>query len=127
MLSELHLRGFARRILVVIPAGLVEQWRERLDRKFARALTDRYLLLIATPVENRLDDLFELVSLVRPGHLGTALEFRARHAAVDGEVRDLAALPAALREVMVRHRCSDLEILLPGRLARPPASHLRAA
>ena len=181
VLSELHLRGFARRILVVVPAGLVEQWREELDRKFAlpsvvaagrgweddaapivlaslqaarrrplratleerdwdlvvvdeahrlknprsasarfaRALKTRYLLLLtATPVENRLEDLFQLVSLVRPGHLGTVREFRARHTATGGEVRDLPALKAALREVMVRHRRSDLDVLLPGRLAR---------
>ena len=38
----------------------------------ARALSTRYLLLLtATPVENRLQDLYELVSLVAPGLLGT--------------------------------------------------------
>jgi SNF2 family DNA or RNA helicase len=181
VLSELHLRGFARRVLVVVPAGLVEQWREELDRKFAlpsvvaagrgweddaapivlaslqaarrkplrqaleerdwdlvifdeahrlknprsassrfaRALTTRYLLLLtATPVHNRLEDLFQLVSLVRPGHLGTVREFRSRHGTGGGEVGDLPALKTALRDVMVRHRRSDLEVLLPGRLAR---------
>lgn len=181
VLSELHLRGFAQRILVVAPAGLVEQWREELDRKFAlpsvvaagrgwedddaaivlaslqaarrkplrqsleqrewdlvivdeahrlknprsassrfaRALTTRYLLLLtATPVHNRLEDLFHLVSLVRPGHLGTVREFRSRHGNGNGGVRDLRALQTALRDVMVRHRRSDLEVMLPGRLAR---------
>src|SRR5260370_33968703 len=48
--------------------------------RLARALSARYLLLLtATPVENRLQDLYELVSLVAPGLLGTPTQFRARH------------------------------------------------
>ncbi len=34
VLSELRLRGLADRTLVVVPAGLVRQWREELERKF---------------------------------------------------------------------------------------------
>jgi SNF2 family DNA or RNA helicase len=186
VLSELRLRGLANRALIIVPAGLVEQWREELDRKFAlpsvvarasdwsarddgqiviasiaaarrdplrsavvgddwelviideahrvrnarsasgrlaRDLRSRYLLLLtATPVENRLDDLFELVSLVSPGLLGTAAQFRRRHggggAATDAaSVRDIAGLRARTREVMVRHRRSEVALMLPQRLA----------
>jgi hypothetical protein len=35
ILSELRLRGLAERTLVVTPAGLVEQWRDELERKFS--------------------------------------------------------------------------------------------
>jgi SNF2 family DNA or RNA helicase len=184
--SELRLRGLASRVLVLAPAGLVEQWREELDRKFAlpsvlavtgwepaaqagerpfvlaslaaarraplrdtlvetdwdlviadeahrlknprsasaklvRALRTRYLLLLtATPVENRLDDLFQLVNLVKPGHLGTPREFRTRHSAIPGgsaPARDLPLLQLRMREVMVRHRRSELAAMLPRRLA----------
>jgi len=89
--------------------------------KLVRALRTRYLLLLtATPVENRLEDLFQLTNLVRPGHLGTPKEFRARYgptrtsAAPTG---NLAALQARMREVMVRHRRSELASMLPRRLA----------
>ncbi|MEX2290468.1 MAG: SNF2-related protein [Mycobacteriales bacterium] len=181
VLSELRLRGLADRSLVVVPAGLVEQWCEELDRKFglpttvaaggswpsspdrpvvvaslaaarrdplraaltdqpwdlvvvdeahrvksprsasgrlARALRARYLLLLtATPVENRLDELFELISLVAPGLLGTPAEFRARHGGGEGLPRDIAGLQARTREVMVRHRRSEVAVSLPQRLA----------
>jgi len=181
VLSELRLRGLADRTLVVVPAGLADQWQEELDRKFAlpstvaagggwttspdrpvvvaslaaarrdplraaltaqpwdlvvldeahrvknprsasgrfaRALRARYLLLLtATPVENRLEELFELVSLVSPGLLGTPAEFRTRHGGGDGQPRDVAGLQARTREVMVRHRRSDVAVLLPQRLA----------
>lgn len=40
--------------------------------RLARSLRSRYMLLLtATPIENRLSDLFSLVSLVRPGLLGS--------------------------------------------------------
>lgn len=185
VLSELYLRRLVQRALIIVPAGLVEQWWEELDRKFglpalaqgshawnksarpwdapiviasvatarrgalrqelariswdlvivdeahrlknarsasgrlARALRARYLLLLtATPVENRLDDLFQLVNLVRPGHLGTAAEFRARHGSAGVErVREIRHLQARLREVMVRHRRSEVALMLPRRVA----------
>ena len=184
VLSELRLRGLAKRALVLAPAGLVGQWCEELERKFAlpcvvatssrlpvaasegpqpvvvaslaaarrdplraalvaadwdvvvadeahrlknprsasarlaRALRARYLLLLtATPIENRLADLFQLVSLVRPGLLGGAREFRTRHGGGDGAVRNVASLQLALRELMVRHRRSEISVMLPRRLA----------
>ena len=47
--------------------------------KLIRALTARFLLLLtATPVENRLQDLYEMISLVAPGLLGTPAQFRTR-------------------------------------------------
>jgi len=182
VLSELRMRGLADRVLVVVPPGLAQQWREELERKFvlptvmagkagwddgrdhpvviaslavarreplrsalthepwdaiimdeahrlrnprsasgrlARALSARYLLLLtATPVENRLQDLYELVSLVAPGLLGTPAQFRAQHGS--GEVaapRNVAGLRARTREVMVRHRRSEVSVMLPQRLA----------
>ncbi|MGH9072960.1 MAG: DEAD/DEAH box helicase [Acidimicrobiales bacterium] len=185
VLSELRLRGLADRVLVLVPAGLVEQWQEELERKFAlpvvvargaewspearppgdpvvvaslasarrdplrraltgltwdlvvadeahrlkqprsasgrlaRALRARHLLLLtATPVENRLDDLFQLVSLVVPGLLGTTAEFRSRHREGGASgVANLAVLQGRLRDVMIRHRRSQVAVLLPRRLA----------
>jgi SNF2 family DNA or RNA helicase len=182
VLSELRMRGLADRVLVIVPAGLAEQWREELERKFAlptamagktepeagrdhpvviaslaaarrdplrsvlterpwdviiadeahrlrnprsasgrlaRALSARYLLLLtATPVENRLQDLYELVSLVAPGLLGTPAQFRAEHGAGESDApRNVAELRARTREVMVRHRRSEVSVMLPQRLA----------
>jgi SNF2 family DNA or RNA helicase len=194
VLSELRLRGLAPRALVLTPAGLVGQWQEELDRKFAlpsavpkagawrdvgdspvvlaslaaarrdplrasltarewdlvvideahrvrgartasgrlaRDLRSRYLLLLtATPVENTLDDLFQLVSLVAPGLLGTASQFRSRHGSAGSSVasvRQLDALRARTREVMVRHRRSEVAVILPQRLAETVKVHLPGA
>ena len=88
-----------------------------------RQLRSRYLLLLtATPVENRLQDLYEMVSLVAPGLLGTAAQFRAAHgtaplSAPGKEPRNIAALRKQTAEVIIRHRRSEVSVLLPRRLA----------
>jgi SNF2 family DNA or RNA helicase len=213
ILAELRLRGLADRTLVITPAGLVTQWQEELERKFAvptviaaaqpgaarpgaaqpgaagsagtqtdrpvtiaslaaarrdpvkaqltthqwdllivdeahrvrtprsasgklvRELRSRHLLLLtATPVENRLQDLYEMISLVSPGLLGTAAQFRAAHGTGTAsnpkkalEPRNVATLRKRTAEVMIRHRRSEVSVLLPPRLAEtllldpPPA------
>jgi SNF2 family DNA or RNA helicase len=199
ILTELRLRGLADRALVLTPAGLVEQWRDELERKFGlptailtgrtgvpdgrgggpvllasmaaarrdplkselardgwdlvvadeahrfrsarsasgkliRMLTSRFLLLLtATPVENRLQDLYEMISLAAPGLLGTPAEFRSRYAVTGegvGTPRNLSDLRARTREVMVRHRRSEVALRLPQRLAEtvlvPPDADERA-
>ncbi len=90
--------------------------------KLIRELRSRHLLLLtATPVENRLQDLYEMVSLVAPGLLGTAAQFRAAHsagsAAPGQEPRNVTALRKRTAEVMIRHRRSEVSVLLPRRLA----------
>jgi len=81
--------------------------------------TRRMLLLTATPVENRLEDLFHLVTLVRPGQLGTLQQFRSRYGPTAGGegARDMVGLQAQMRQVMVRHRRSEVALMLPRRLA----------
>jgi SNF2 family DNA or RNA helicase len=97
-------------------------------------LTSRFLLLLtATPVENRLQDLYEMISLAAPGLLGTPAEFRTRYAATGEDVgtpRNLPDLRARTRQVMVRHRRSEVALRLPQRLAEtvlvPPDADERA-
>ncbi|MHA7649902.1 DEAD/DEAH box helicase [Mycobacterium sp. ML4] len=186
VLSELRMRGLADQALVIVPAGLVDQWRDELERKFglptviaqsgptpsrdaamdrpvtiaslatarrdpllarlidtnwdlvvfdeahrlrnsrsasgklARSLRARYLLMLtATPVENKLSDLYHLVSLVAPGLLGTPAQFRTKHGAASVEMRphNLEELRARTSQVMVRHRRSEVAVMLPPRLA----------
>ena len=39
VLSELRMRGLADQVLVIVPAGLVDQWRDELERKFGLPTT----------------------------------------------------------------------------------------
>ncbi|MGH3436378.1 MAG: DEAD/DEAH box helicase [Sciscionella sp.] len=118
----------SRSVLTAEPWDLVivdEAHRVRGPRsasgRLARELRARYLLLLtATPVENTLRDLYELVSLVAPGLLGTSTQFRSRHGAnreEPADARNIGELRARTREVMVRHRRSEVSLMLPQRLA----------
>lgn len=89
--------------------------------RLARELTSRYLLLLtATPVENRLSDLYQLISLVSPGLLGTPADFRRAYGA-DGPTAPTAKVPQLRRtvaQVTVRHRRSEVALRLPHRVAQ---------
>mgnify|MGYP001039840602 CR=1 FL=1 len=77
------------------------------------------LLLTATPVQNNLEELYNLVTLLKPGHLQTRKAFKeqfvARGNPFDPINRD--KLRALLQEVMVRNTRSVAQVQLPPRFA----------
>ncbi len=78
------------------------------------------LLLTATPVANKLTDLYSLIDLVTPGKLGTLREFEAEYVADPGVARVLRPeraqrLRAITRDVMCRTRRAETEISFVGR------------
>lgn len=95
--------------------------RETLAWRLVNHIKTRSLLLLtATPIQNDLDELYNLATLLRPGQLGTPAEFRARFQ-VRGEarkLRDSEGLRALLRELMIRHTRASAAVTLPRRVAR---------
>ena len=190
VLKEYLLRSVVRRVLILTPASLIDQWREELASKFGlpdfvtsadpefrargasawehfprlvasiatarraehrqhiteipydlvlvdeahhlknrasvtwkfvNALQRKYLLLLtATPVQNDLDELYNLITLLKPGQLKTAREFR-RQFVVRGDPRqpkNRGRLRELLGDVMVRHTRSQVDLNLPPRQAQ---------
>jgi SNF2 family DNA or RNA helicase len=66
----------------------------------------------ATPVQNDITDLYNIVDLLRPGALGTEEEFSTRYGldSETGEVENARSLQDRLNEVMIRHRREDTDI-----------------
>jgi SNF2 family DNA or RNA helicase len=189
VLDELHLRGLARSILVLVPPSLLEQWQGEMRRKFslefvshddpdfraagaaawtehdrilasmhtakrephrsailarrwdmvvideahhlrnartqlwrfASELQKQYILLLtATPVQNNLEELFNLVTLLEPGLLSTAKQFQRRFVDRRDKLtpRNVEELHALLAEVMVRNRRSTVGLQFTRRWAR---------
>jgi SNF2 family DNA or RNA helicase len=179
VLKEYMLRGLVKRVLVLVPASLTNQWREELRTKFGldfviagrrgdwaehallicsldtaktarnrnrllenrfdlvivdeahrlrnhqtlawkfvAALNSNYLLLLtATPVQNDLRELFNLVNLLRPGTLGTYRTFRRRYM-VRGDKRlpkNTTELSQLLKKVMIRTTRAKTNIKFPKR------------
>ena len=174
IMKELGVRGMARRVLILAPASLVEQWQAELETKFfeefdiptdpkdwrhtAKAIASYQravghapeilkhrwdlvivdeahnvknhttavhqflrqvernfvLLLTATPLQDSLRELYNLVTLLRPGQFGTWSQFQKDY--VKGGDPRRASNPEALREftsqVMIRTRRSSVAAVL---------------
>src|SRR5665648_76644 len=184
---EYILRGLVRRVLVLSPPSLVEQWQEEMRSKFnldfvvydsaefkaqpnpwatfpriiasidtakrgskqeqilavpfdlvivdeahhlkkqrsqayqlVSQLKKKYILLLtATPVENNLEELFNLITLLFPGQLETATSFKRKYITRGDPLKpkNTETLKQLIREVMVRNRRSDTGAIAVSRSA----------
>lgn len=204
-LQEYVMRGLARKILILAPPSLTNQWSEELRRKFnqdfirsddpvftalgeeawerfpkviasiatakrarhARAIAELHydlvivdeahhvknrntvawkfvnqlkkkymLLLTATPVQNSLEELYNLITLLKPGQLQTYSQFRKNFVEDNQgiEVKNADKLKALLTDVMIRNRRSNVDVIFTKRQAstrivslRPEEQRLYAA
>ena len=79
---------------------------------FVRDIDYRYAFFAtATPVQNDVKDLFNVIGLIRPGLFGTESEFERRYIPDDEtNVRRATELNRQLRSVMIRHKRGDTAI-----------------
>lgn len=94
--------------------------RASVSWKFVNALQKKYILLLtATPVQNSLDELYNLITILKPGQLKTPREFQ-RQFVVQGDPRlpkNRGKLRELLSDVMVRHARGQVGLQLPPRRA----------
>jgi SNF2 family DNA or RNA helicase len=106
--------------LVIVDEAHHLKNRSSLSWKFVNELQRKYLLLLtATPVENNLDELYNLITLLKPGQLKTPKEFRKQFVS-RGDPRlpkNRGRLRELLGDVMVRHTRAQVNIKLPSRQA----------
>jgi SNF2 family DNA or RNA helicase len=106
-------------ILVVDEAHYLRN-RESQAWQAVNVLPRQFLLLLtATPVQNSLEELYNLVTLLQPGQLPTPKEFRARF--IDPkrprQPREPEELRRLLGQVMIRNTRANAGIQLPPRRA----------
>ncbi|WP_459499471.1 DEAD/DEAH box helicase [Bacillus sp. C1] len=87
--------------------------------EFAQHLKKKFcLLLTATPVQNKIDEIFNLVSLLKPGHLGNQSNFEEYYASKNRSAESDEDLKALINKVMVRNRRNGTGIEWPKRHVR---------
>ncbi|HHV62436.1 MAG TPA: DEAD/DEAH box helicase family protein [Firmicutes bacterium] len=94
--------------------------KNTLNWKLVNGLKKKYILLLtATPVQNDLQELFNLITLLRPGQLETASDFSRRFITRGDRLKpkNVAELRMLMREVMIRNRRETCGIQLPRRRA----------
>jgi len=107
--------------LVVVDEAHHFRNRNTLLWQMASALRRKYILLLtATPVQNNLDELFNLVTLLQPGLLSTARSFQKQFVDKRDKLmpRNVDELRRLLAEVMVRNRRSTVGLALTRRIAK---------
>ncbi len=95
--------------------------RETLLWQLVAELRKKYVLLLtATPVQNDLEELFNLVTLLQPGLLSTARSFHREFVDRRDKLlpRNLDRLHALLREAMVRNARATVNLSFTRRMAR---------
>jgi len=93
--------------------------RKTSNYQFIQQLRKKYcLLLTATPVQNDMDELFNLITLLKPGQLGGQSEFVANFVADKRLPKNEDRLQEALSAVMIRNRRSDGGIAFTKRIVR---------
>jgi SNF2 family DNA or RNA helicase len=95
--------------------------RETLNWQLVNSLQRRFMFLLsATPVQNNLLELYNLLTLLAPGHLRTEADFKKQYVK-RGNPRDALnrqRLRSLLGEVMVRNTRSLVQLNLPPRYAQ---------
>ncbi len=77
--------------------------RQNLKKKFC-------LLLAATPIQNKVEEIFHLVSLLKPGHLGNASLFSEKYKGKGRNITEDEHLKELVNTVMIRNRRADTGI-----------------
>jgi SNF2 family DNA or RNA helicase len=95
--------------------------RSTLNWKLVNSLKRRHLfLLTATPVQNNLLELYNLLTLLEPGHLKTEADFKKQYVRRGNprDPRNRERLRSLLGEVMIRNTRGLVNIDLPPRYAQ---------
>ncbi|GAE36306.1 DEAD/DEAH box helicase [Halalkalibacter akibai] len=79
--------------------------------EFIKHLKKKFcLLLTATPVQNKLEEIFNLVSLLKPGHLGDITSFEQEYRSNKRSPKNEEKLRELVNKVMVRNRREETGI-----------------
>jgi SNF2 family DNA or RNA helicase len=106
--------------LVIVDEAHHLKNRQTRNWKLVNAIKKRFILLLtATPVQNNLVELYNLLTLIKPGLLSTEAQFKREYiGSKDGRTpKNSEKLRQLMREVMVRNTRSVVDVKLPKRFA----------
>ncbi|MBI4321120.1 MAG: DEAD/DEAH box helicase family protein [Chloroflexi bacterium] len=106
--------------LVIVDEAHHLRSRSAVSWQFVNDLNKKYILLLtATPVQNSLEELFNLITILKPGQLKTMRGFKKEFVARGDprQPKNRARLHELLFDVMVRNTRSQVDVKLPKRHA----------
>lgn len=106
--------------MVIVDEAHCLKNRASANWKLVNSLNKKFILMLtATPVENKLIELYNLITVLKPGLLSTEGEFRKLFVTARDpkSPRNPEQLRALVSEVMVRNTRSAVDVRLPHRVA----------
>jgi SNF2 family DNA or RNA helicase len=94
-------------MLIIDEAHKLKNKRTR-NYQFVKEIKKKYcLLLTATPIQNEMDELYNLINLLKPGHLGHTSTFSANYVEGKRQVKNNERLKTEIEKIMIRNKRSD--------------------
>lgn len=94
--------------LVIVDEAHKLKNRKTKNWELINLLRKKYLLLLtATPIQNDLKELYNLITLLKPGQLGSAQQFSSSFVEEKRKPKNPAELREALSQVMIRNKRSE--------------------
>ena len=106
--------------MVIVDEAHCLKNRTSANWKLINSLTKKFILMLsATPVENSLIELYNLITVLKPGLLSTEAEFKKQFitAGKPRSPKDPDRLRGLLADVMIRNTRSAVDVRLPHRIA----------
>ncbi len=97
-------------LIIIDEAHKLKNHRTK-NYEFVQSLKKKFcLLLTATPIQNKIEEIFYLVSLLKPGHLGSQSSFLEKYKNKKLSVNENEHLKSLVNKVMIRNRRVDTGI-----------------
>jgi len=94
-------------MLIIDEAHKLKNKRTR-NYQFVKEIKKKYcLLLTATPIQNEMDELYNLINLLKPGHLGHTSTFSSNYVEGKRQAKNNEKLKSEIEKVMIRNKRSD--------------------
>ncbi|GEB31585.1 DEAD/DEAH box helicase [Brevibacillus parabrevis] len=94
-------------MLIIDEAHKLKNKRTR-NYQFVKEIRKKYcLLLTATPIQNEMDELYNLINLLKPGHLGHSTSFSTNYVEGKRQSKNSEKLREEIEKVMIRNKRSD--------------------
>ena len=107
--------------MVIVDEAHYLQNRATQTWKMVNSLKKKYMLLLtATPIQNSLEELYNMITLLKPGQLGTISEFKRTFMQRGDRFtpKNTPRLRELLNDVMIRNTRSLTQVRLPNRHAQ---------
>ncbi len=122
--NAIYERGFD---MVIVDEAHRLKNNKTMNWKFVDKIPKKYLLLLtATPIQNNLKELYNLVSLVKPDLFKDYSNFKREHIKNKHEVQNIEKLQKSLEEVMIRNKRESINLEYTQRRVKLISLKLRA-